>query len=128
MYSLSWSEEGTCRFRTLETGVAAVTSIRCRGLEDVAQKSESLCFHGLSLTQLPHKTRLCVQGDRTRGNEYLMYLGITLYGRFNFNARLSRLSLRVMVRLFKNIGRPNKVICRHYTCVTGSVTLYGISI
>ena len=109
MYSLSWGEGGTCTFRTLETGVAAVTSIRCRGLEDVAQKSESLCFHGLPLTQLPHKTRLCVRGDRTRDNEYLMYLDITLYGRLNFDARLSRLLPRVkriathLGRLFKNI-------------------------
>ena len=50
----------------METGVAAVTSIRCFGLGDVAQNSESLCFHGLPLTQLPHTTVLCVQGDRTR--------------------------------------------------------------
>ena len=62
----------------METGVAVVTSIRCLRLEDVAQVSESLCFHGLPLTQLPHKNRLCVQGDRTRDNEYLMYLSITL--------------------------------------------------
>ena len=40
--------------------------------------SESLCFHGLPLTQLPHKNRFCVHGDRTRDNEYLMYLSITL--------------------------------------------------
>ena len=79
--------------------MAAVTSIRCRGLEGVAQKSESLCFHGL--TQLPHKTRLCVRGDRTRDNEYLMYLDITLYGRLNFDARLSRLLPRV-----KRIATP----------------------
>ena len=107
MCSLSWGEGGTCTFRTLETGVVAVTSIRCRGLEDIVQKSESLCFHGLPLTQLPHKT--CVRGDRTRDNEYLMYLGITLYGRLNFDARLSRLLPRVkriatpLGRLFKNI-------------------------
>ena len=79
-------------------------------------------------TQLPHKNRLCVQGDRTRDNEYVIYLGITLDGRFNFNSRLSRLSPRVLVRLFKNIGRPNKVICGHYTCVIGSVTLDGTPI
>ena len=114
--------------------MAAVTSIRCRGLEDVVQKSESLCFHGLPLTQLQHKIRLCVQDDRTRDNEYLMYLGITLYGRLNFDARLSRLLHRVkrvatlLGQLFKNIGGPNRVICRHYTCVTGSVTLYETSI
>ena len=106
--------------------MAAVTSIRCLRLEDVAQVSESLCFHGLPLTQLPHKNRLRVQGDRTRDNEYLMYLSITQDGRFYFNARLSRLSPRVkravtlLGRLFKNIGRPNKVICRRYTCVYGT--------
>ena len=110
----------------METGVAAVTSIRCLRLEDVAQESESFCFHGLPLTQLPHKNRLCVQGDRTHDNEYLMYPGITLDGGFNFHARLSRLSPRVkravtlLGRLFKNIGRPNKVICRRYTCVYGT--------
>ena len=56
-----------------------------------------------------------------------MYLGITLDGRLNFDARLSRLSPRVktvatpMGHLFKNIGGPNKVICRHYTCVCDTV-------
>ena len=76
----------------METGVAAVTIIRCLGLEDVAQISESLCFHGLPLTQLPHTTVFCVQGDRTRDKEYLIYLGITLNRRITFDARLSRLS------------------------------------
>ena len=71
MYSLSWVEGGTRAFRPMGTGVAAVASIRCLDLEDVAQKSESLCFHGLPLTQLPYKTRLCVQGDRPRDNEYV---------------------------------------------------------
>ena len=110
----------------METGVAAVTSIRCLRLEDVAQESESLCFHGLPLTQLPHKNRLCVQGDRKHDNEYLMYPGITLDERFNFNARLSCLSPRVkrvatlLGRLFKNIGPPNNVICHHYICVYGT--------
>ena len=110
--------------------MAAVTSTRCRGLEDGAQKSESLCFHGLPLTQFPRKTRLCVLGDHTRDNEYLMYLGITLDGRLNFDARISRLLPRVkrvatlLGRLFKNIGGTNKVICCHYTCVRASVTLY----
>ena len=118
----------------METGVAAVTSIRCLRLEDHAQVYETLCFHGLPLTQLPHKNRLCVQGDRKRDNEYLMYLVITLDGRFNFNARLSCLSPSVkrvaifLGRLFKNIRRPNKVICLHYTCFMGSVTLYGTPI
>ena len=112
----------------METGVAAVTSIRCLRLEDVAQESESLCFHGLPLTQLPHKNSLCVQGDRTHDNEYLMYPGITLDGRFNFNGRLSCLSPRVkrvttlLGRQFKNIRRPNKVICSHYKCVYGTPT------
>ena len=115
----------------MKTGVAAVTSIRCLGLEDIAQKSEYLCFHGLPLTQPQHKAILCVQGDRTRDKEYLIYLGITLDGRLNFDARLSRLSPRVkrvatlLGRLFKNIGRPNKVTFCHYKCITGSVTLYG---
>ena len=62
----------------METEVAAETSIRFLRLEDVAQVFESLCFHGLPLTQLPHKNRFCVHGDRTRDNEYLMYLSITL--------------------------------------------------
>ena len=107
----------------METGVAAVTSIRCLGLEDVAQNSESLCYHGLPLTQLPHTTVLCVQGDRTRDKEYLIYLGITLDRRITFDAGISRLSPRMkrvatlLGHLFKNIGGRNKVICRHCTCV-----------
>ena len=77
---------------------------------------------------------LCVQGARTHDKDYLIYRGITLDGRLNFDARLSRLSTRVkrvatiLCRLFKNIGRLNNVICRHYTCVIGSVTLYGTPI
>ena len=107
----------------METGVAAVTSIRCFGLGDLAQNSESLCFHGLPLTQLPHTTVLCVQGDGTRDKEYRIYLGIILNRRITFDVGLSRLSPRVkrvailLGHLFKNIGGRNKVICRHYTCV-----------
>ena len=113
----------TRTFRPMERGVAAVTSIRCLGIE-------SLCFHGLPLTQLSHRTRLWVQGERDK--EYLIYLGMTVDGRLNFDPLLCRLSPRVkrvakpMSHLFKNIGGPNKVICRHYTCVIRSITQYGI--
>ncbi|KAL0820079.1 hypothetical protein ABMA28_006024 [Loxostege sticticalis] len=92
--------------------------------------SEALCFHRARQAP-PVGAHLVVGGVRIETGRTMKYLGLTLDGRWNFEAHFKRLAPKLLAtagalsRLLPNLGGPSTTCRRLYMGVVRSMALYG---
>ncbi|XP_011143562.1 uncharacterized protein LOC105185625 [Harpegnathos saltator] len=98
-----------------------------------SQKTEAVYFHN-GRHGAPPETRVTVDGVRVRVAPTIKYLGLTLDGRWNFEAHFKALAPRVrkaglaLASLMKTQGGPGWHARRLYVGVVLSIALYGAPI
>ena len=82
--------------RPVEVGVASVIAeIRRIGLEVAAQETEAMWIHDLPRSRRPPQTWMKINEERILAKDSLNYIGITLYGRLNYQAHFDNIAPKV---------------------------------
>ena len=117
--------------RRATAGVAQVVGrIRRLGLKVAPEKSEALLFHGPRRGP-PPGAHIQVGRVRIGVKKTMMYLGLTLDGRWDFKEHFRRLAPKLtsaaaaLGRLLPNIGGPSTACRRLYAGIVRSMALYG---